>query len=105
MNPTWYVSRKGVQLSVSKQLNFYKRDSMYRNTMPTRSSRDSLNAQHDTAKFRAKLREWRKKNPNLSDLEMPGWLVSLKEKADAAAKQNLNTQAVREAMSLFPPER
>lgn len=78
---------------------------MYNNAMPAKSDRTSLVAIADAEKFRRKLREWRKKNPNCSDHEMPGWLVALKVKADNSAADNLGTKAAKSAMDLFPPMR
>jgi len=78
---------------------------MYNNAMPAKSARTNLIAIADAEKFRRKLREWRRKNPGVSDHEMPGWLCTLKEKADRSAADNLGTMAAKGAMDLFPPTR
>ena len=77
----------------------------YSNAMHDKATRTNLIAVADAEKFRRKLREWRKKNPGVSDHEMPGWLCSLKEKADRSAAENLGTIASKGAMDLFPPLR
>lgn len=76
---------------------------MYSNSLPAKAANLSILAHADAEKFRRKLKEWRRKNPGVSDHEMPGWLLALKVKADASASDNLGTMAAKSAMDLFPP--